>query len=251
MVRFKLSAVSECRWQTRSCPPSLFLLYVLTSVQCALRPSECRAFGRHDKAGETLLHVVGKRVLAAMKKGWAVLVVVLFWFALGLPASADARLATECKRANKMEISGLGEQIQYLQRNAPASSGPQMPPGDCSRRLARIAGNMLYSRFDVATQNWAEQMACLELRRIYLRRSCECQGKGFEFSDAPAVVDANIEALKRIQEAQKLIGRQTIKNPAVRQFVGLVSEVRDCYSVQTLSILNSVAKELETISTSK
>jgi len=149
-----------------------------------------------------------------------------------------------CRNGNQQEIKALDEQISVLRRRDPSTTGPRTQPGPCAIRLQRIDGTAAYVSGPAEVDNLNE-IACLELKKIYLRRACDCVARGVAFSSSDVVVDDALVAQTRLARAQREVRRRSIRNPAIRRWVDRASRVRDCYSEETVKVLNNTASALE------
>lgn len=164
------------------------------------------------------------------------------------PACAASK--SECLNSIKPLLKNLNDEIDLLlsQLKETPASGPRVSHGECTKRLVNIEG-MIEASYKENAQRSAiiNQIACLRLKKLYARRTCECSAKGLEFDASDKIVDESIEALKRLNTAQKLIRKLAIKDKLVRSLIDAASEIRDCYSARTIVILNEIAKALEEI----
>lgn len=156
----------------------------------------------------------------------------------------------ECLKSIQPLLRNLDSEIKSLLddlKEIPAG-GPRTSHGECTKRLVYIDGMIEASYKPNAQQSLViNEIACLRLKKIYARRTCKCTAKELEFDASDNVVDASIEALKRLSTAQKVIRDLAIKNEIVKSLIDAASEVRDCYSARTIVILNETAKALEQI----
>lgn len=195
----------------------------------------------------------GSRAFCTLRRGrlWTFIPLVLaMQCAYTDPAAATERLAAECRRSTATERQQLSMSINLLNKNMPRGTGPKTQPGLCSKRLAAVAGNLWYMSLDAATQAWAEELSCLELRKYYLERQCRCKEMGLAFEFDDAIVDESINHINKIYSAQKELRRRAVKNPMIKQYIDITSRIKECYSIQSVKTLESVAREIDKINLS-
>ncbi|MBZ9940173.1 hypothetical protein LB533_03540 [Mesorhizobium sp. BR1-1-13] len=158
----------------------------------------------------------------------------------GDPEPRKAQERKECRANLATVLSDLDSKIATLRNSQPSwGEGPQVDVGSCASRLRKLAGNLLCCQtFANYAPIW-EEISCLELKRFYLQRTCECASSG-SYSTDEALQDGVLERYGAFQQLRHRALREGIRNPAIRAYVAEAHEAVDCINQRSLITLKSI-----------
>lgn len=162
-------------------------------------------------------------------------------FASDRTEEADAAF---CRQQDAKVVEEINIQIAALHQSTPSfGSGPQVEVGSCASRLKKLSGNFLCCKTYTNYAAIWEEISCLELKKFYLRKTCECRRSG-GFSTDEALQDGIIEKYAGLQLLRRKALKEGIRNSAIRAYVSDANELLDCFNENTLGALNSIESRL-------
>lgn len=163
----------------------------------------------------------------------------------GDPEPNKAQERKECRASLADVLRDLDSKITTLRNSQPIwGEGPKVDVGSCASRLRKLAGNFLCCQtFANYAPIW-EEISCLELKRFYLERTCECAGSGSSYSTDEALQDGVLERYGALQKLRRKALQDGIQNPEIRAYVAEANEAIDCINERSLAILNSIEARL-------
>jgi len=160
-----------------------------------------------------------------------------------------------CQTTIQPMISLEAEANNLLAQEPPFKGEETVRLGECAQRIAKLYNARLIDgpAAGVGVTAFAGQAlnhnarACLELKVEFLKKACKCEQKGEFFSTDPAVQDRAMAAYKAVQDLDKRAREAGIVHPAIRSMVEKAADVRDCFNLNTLTMLQNTQKALEQI----
>lgn len=171
---------------------------------------------------------------------WTIVLVAQFFISLEAQASCYSDIVPALKN--------LSARIAVLHQSTPKTgAGPQVEIGSCASRLRKLAGNFLCCKTSANTAAIWEEISCLELKKHYLRKSCECSSSMGGYTTDEALQDSVLETYKSIMVLRALALKRAVPNKTIRLYVKGMSGVLDCINYQTLQTLKDVERQLTDI----
>lgn len=173
-------------------------------------------------------------------------VFLLLAVGISIIAHGDATHAASCHSEIAPMIKALDERITAVRKSEPKNgSGPQVNVGTCASRLRKLAGNFLCCTTFQNTAPYWEEMSCLELKKFYLRQTCQCSSKGQDYSLDEALQDQALEAVAAAKKLRDRARSKGIANPIIREYVKSVDATVDCINMMTLGELRKTMAVIE------
>lgn len=159
---------------------------------------------------------------------------------------AEARADKSCTKEIQPAIRDINARVKVLLASEPAQgAGPQVNVGSCASRLRKLAGNFLCCRTFANTAPIWEEVSCLQLKKHYLQKSCECAGAAGGYTQDEALQDSILEQYTVLKQLKKKAISKGIPNKLISNYVGDISRRIDCLNDQTLQILNASLRQLD------
>jgi hypothetical protein len=151
-----------------------------------------------------------------------------------------------CYENIKPKLKALDERIDAIRRAEPKiGEGPQVLAGSCTSRLIKLYGSFEGPRTFANGARFLEERSCLELKKKYLTKACECRMRGLDFSEDEAVQDHTLDVYSAMRKLDKKLRDKGITNPVINKIVTEAADRRDCYNLQTIEILRNTEKTLQ------
>ncbi len=161
-----------------------------------------------------------------------------------------------CEREIRPQMTAIDKKIQTLMENEPPyREGPQVPVGSCASRIAKLykarfingpAAGVGVTTVASKVANH-EERACLELKKVYLEKTCKCWKQGWQISEDETMQDQMLEAYGAIQNLDKRARDRSIKNPIINKIVTEAAGVRDCFHMGAWEQLRQAERKLDGI----
>ncbi len=152
----------------------------------------------------------------------------------------SASLRKQCNRVMDSAFSDINVQISRLYRSLPRwGEGAQVEVGSCASRLRLLAGNLICcNTFKNIAPVW-EEISCLELKKFYLRKSCECADRG-QYSKDPVLQDGILERYGALMQLRHRALHAGVKDRSIRAVIDEAQKAVDCMNYKSLAILNAI-----------
>jgi hypothetical protein len=173
---------------------------------------------------------------------------VCFLFLVLSVCSGSALGDTSCEKEIRPIVKELNVKIRSLEKSEPKiGTGRQVNVGSCASRLRKLAGNFLCCKTFANTAPVWEEISCLQLKKHYLEKSCECAGQNGGYSLDETLQDSVYEQYQAFKTARKEAMKRGIPNKLIRSYVSEVTKRIDCINSQTLQIVTESTRQLETL----
>jgi hypothetical protein len=144
-------------------------------------------------------------------------------------------------------ITELNKKIAAIRKqwNATPGTGPRVDLGSCTQRLHRLDGPYYLCCKDYG--NWAdmiEEMACLDLKKFYLKRACDCEDQG-GYSLDEVLQDQTLEAYAAVSKLQKRALHHGIRDPAIRAYVAEARKLLVCIQIGSINGLRKIETKIK------
>jgi len=165
-------------------------------------------------------------------------------------AEAHVEEPTDCDKSLTATKKDIDAKILKLRQEEPHwEPAPLVEVGTCTSRLHRLFGDgfgLSDTAIAIQVEN-REKRGCLELKKAYLDRACECTRKGIALSTDQAIQDQTLEAASAVRELETRARNRGIPNERIRAIVTRAEQVRDCYNIQTIETLRGTEQVLEKV----
>jgi hypothetical protein len=156
--------------------------------------------------------------------------------------ASDPRIAEQIKFINKKrdELKKLMDATKYV--------GKEVKRGNCAATLLRIGAVPPFALPpDEAVKNLHEAISCLALDKFHLVQSCKCGDLGLKYSQDEAAQIATLKAYKEVQALRQKAIKIGIFNKAIRNIVERADEIRQCFDMNTVSMLRKLETDLQEV----
>ena len=155
----------------------------------------------------------------------------------------DPRLAAHINSINK-KSEVLRKQVQGAKL-----VGKIVQRGKCAVTLVRIGAPAPFALAPhESIKDAHEAISCLALEKWQLQQECKCHDGGLNFSrDDEAAERATLQAYKDIQSLRAKLTKIGIRNKAIRSFVDRANEIKFCFDLNTVKIINKIERDMRTL----
>jgi len=152
----------------------------------------------------------------------------------------------ECEKEARLTHKVLMSQIKELEKALPPGSGITVDSGECVIRTLRLGIGFGHFRKTLIDRKDGEnKIACLEVADFYEEQLCKCKQLGIALQNDPEIEKRVHEKVELLKKAQKFIRDHAIKNQQAREWIEKAQEVHNCYSEQTVTILNTLSNRID------